>query len=189
MKKLSYFVITICSFILFSAYVSATKIVEIDNYDVRFRSAPTTNSTIINSFNKGKELELISDSAGTGNGCNKAWYKVSDNGTIGYVCSEFVIVKEVQEQVIDPSQYTKYSEYLKSLGFPDSYIPNLIKLHNAHPNWQFKVFKANVDFNKIVTIEYDGDKPKRIDTVLISVSHSCNLSLGEIQSTIKTDVI
>ena len=79
MKKMSYFIITILSVIFFSTYVSAstTKIVVIDNYEVRFRSAPTTSSSIINAFNKGKELLLISDNAGNGNGCNKPWYKGS----------------------------------------------------------------------------------------------------------------
>ena len=156
MKKMSYFMITFISLLLFSTYVSASKIVVIDNYEVRFRSAPTTSSSIITSFNKGKELVLLSENAGTGNGCNKAWYKVSDNDKVGYVCSEFAYIKEVQEQTIDPSQYNEYSEYLKQLGFPDTYIPSIISLHNAHPNWQFKVFKANVDFNKIINIEYDG---------------------------------
>lgn len=156
MKKLSYFVVTMCSFILFLSYAFADKIVVIDNYDVRFRSAPTTNSTIITSFNKGKELELLSENAGSGNGCNRAWYKVSDNSKVGYVCSEYAIIKEVTNQTVDPTQYKEYSEYLKKLGFPDSYISSLVKLHNAHPNWQFKVFKADVEFNKIVSIEYDG---------------------------------
>lgn len=156
MKKMSYFIITIYSFILFLSYAYAEKIVVIENYDVRFRSGPTTNSTIITSFNKGKELELLSENAGTGNGCNKAWYKVSNNGVTGYVCSEFASIKEVVEEVIDPKEYAEYSEYLKKLGFPDSYISSLVKLHNAHPDWQFKVFKADIDFNKMVTIEYDG---------------------------------
>ena len=156
MKKMSYLVTLFFSFILFSMYASATKIVVIDNYDVRFRSGPTTNSSIITSYNKGYELSLISDSAGSGNGCNKVWYKVSNGTQTGYVCSEYAIIKEVNEPVIDPSQYKEYSEYLKKLGFPDSYIPGLIKLHNTHPNWQFKIFKANIDFSKMVSIEYDG---------------------------------
>ena len=157
MKKMSYFIITILSVIFFSTYVSAstTKIVVIDNYEVRFRSAPTTSSSIINAFNKGKELLLISDNAGNGNGCNKPWYKVSDNDKVGYVCSEFAIIKEKEEQIIDPKDYKEYSEYLKKLGFPDSYILNLIKLHNTYPDWQFKPFKVNYDFNKMISIEYD----------------------------------
>ena len=156
MKKLSYYVTALIFFIVFSLNASASKIVVIDNYDVRFRSGPTTSSSIITAYNKGYELSLLNASAGSGNGCNSVWYQVSNGTQTGYVCSEFAIIKEVSEEVVDPNKYKEYSEYLKELGFPDSYISSLITLHNAHPNWQFKVFKANVDFNKIVSVEYDG---------------------------------
>ena len=155
MKKLSYFVITIFLFIIFSTFVSASKIVVIDNYEVRFRSGPTTSSSILGVFNKGKELELINNNAGSGNGCNKPWYKVSDNNVTGYVCSEFAVIIEKEEETINPDDYKEYSEYLKALGFPNSYLPSLIKLHNTHPDWQFKLLKANINFNKMVSIEYD----------------------------------
>ena len=139
-----------------SSYVSASQIVVIEESEVRFRSAPTTNSNIITVFNIGAEMELISNNAGTGNGCNKQWYKVSYNGQVGYVCSEFVSIKQVEEVVINPNDYPEYSDYLKKIGFPDSYLPYLINLHNAHPNWQFKVLNSNVNFPDFINIEYDG---------------------------------
>ncbi len=158
MKKIAYFVILILSFCLFSQDISASKVVVITGYDVRFRDKPTTSgSNIIASYSVGKELTLINDNAGSGNGCNSKWYQASNGSVVGYVCSEFATIKEVTEEVIDPANYPEYSDYLTELGFPNSYLPALIKLHNAHPNWQFKVFKANIDFNTMVNTEYTSD--------------------------------
>ena len=155
MKKLIYFVFLCFTFILFSCSESADKIVTITGDDVRFRTAPTTASNVITSFVMNTEMALISDNAGTGNGCS-LWYKVKYNNQEGYVCSEFAIVSERSEEVINPSDYTEYSDYLKELGFPDSYLPALIKLHNSHPDWQFKVFKVNLDFTTVTNQEYNG---------------------------------
>ncbi len=152
MKKISYIVISLISFLSFLSYPSASKVVVIDGYDVRFRSSPSTSSSIIASYDKGYELSLIKENGGTGNGCNKAWYQASNGSQTGYVCSEFAYIKEVTEQEITTN--TEYSEYLKGLGFPDTYIPYLTTLHNNHPNWQFKVFNADVNFDKMVSIEY-----------------------------------
>lgn len=153
MKKMSYFIISLISFLSFLSYPSASKVVVIDGYDVRFRSSPTTDSSIIVSYNKGYELSLINENAGSGNGCNKLWYQASNGSSIGYICSEYAYIKEVADTNPTPAN-TEYSTYLKGLGFPDTYIPYLTTLHNNHPNWQFKVFNANVDFNKMVSVEY-----------------------------------
>ena len=152
MKKMSYLVTSIVVFLSFLSYSSASKVVVIDDYVVRFRSGPSTSSTIITSYDKGYELQLINENGGTGNGCNKSWYQASNGSQVGYVCSEFAHIKEVEDIV--PTNDTEYQEYLRQLGFPETYIPYLSTLHANHPNWQFKVFKADVDFNKMVSIEY-----------------------------------
>ena len=152
MKKMSYYAILLISFLSFLSCPSASKVVVIDGYDVRFRSSPSTNSTIITSYNPGYQLALINENAGNGNGCNKNWYQASNGSQIGYVCSEFAYIKEIADTTTPTN--TEYSTYLRGLGFPDTYIPYLTTLHNNHPNWQFKVFRADVDFNKMVSIEY-----------------------------------
>ena len=153
MKKMSYYVVTLITFLSFLSCPSASKVVVIDGYDVRFRSSPSTNSSIITSYNNGYELSLLNENAGSGNGCNKAWYQASNGSQVGYVCSEYAHIKEVEDTT--PNTNTEYSEQLRQLGFPETYIPYLTTLHNNHPNWQFKVFRADVDFNRIVSIEYD----------------------------------
>jgi len=153
MKKISYLIFTIIMLFIFSMNTFAKEIVVITGYDVRFRSAATTNSTIITSFNPGVELTLLSKNGGTGNGCG-TWYKVEHGSSIGYICSDFAKIETIEE--IKPEDYTEYSEYLKKLGFPDSYITPLTKLHAKHPTWQFEIMNINLDFNSLVKLEYDG---------------------------------
>lgn len=157
MKKISYFIFTIISFAIFALDASASKIVTITGDEVRFRSGPTTNSTILDVFYRNAELILINENGGsTGNGCGAKWYQANHNGTVGYVCSEFATIREVEDNDINLDDYADYQNYLKDLGFPDTYIPYLVSLHNNHPNWQFRVYNPNLDFNYIINIEYDG---------------------------------
>ena len=157
MKKISNIVVFVLSFLLFSLHVSAKEIAVINGTDVRFRTSMDTSTTsnIIGAYNYGEEFELLDKSAGSNNACSK-WYKVTHNGQTGYICGEFATIKEIKEEVINPDDYKEYSDYLKELGFPDSYITYLIKLHNDHPEWQFKPYKVNMTFDKMVNLEYNG---------------------------------
>ena len=158
MKKISYIVIFIISFVCFSLDVSARQVVVINGYEVRFRSSIDTSTTanIITAFNPGATLDLIDANVGATSACS-AWYRARYNGIEGYVCGDFATIEEVADEngEVDIPEYTDYTEYLKSLGFPDSYIPYLINLHNAHPDWQFKVFNVAANFDYIVGLEYD----------------------------------
>ena len=157
MKKFSYIIVTILSFVFLSSNVLAdTKVLVVTGDDVRFRDKATTNSNVIRNFNRGAELTLVNDSAGSGNGCAGKWYQATYSGTTGYICSDYATIKTINEVVINPNDYKDYTEYLKKLGFPDSYIPSLIKLHNSHPNWQFKVYKPSLSFDKQLNLEYTG---------------------------------
>ena len=158
MKKMSYFLVTIISCLFLTFNVSAdSKIVVITGDSVRFRSGATVYANnIIREFNYGAELEFIDDTTQSGNGCDSKWYKAKYGSSVGYVCSEFATIKTVKEETINPDDYKDYTAYLKELGFPDSYILSLISLHKNHPNWQFKVFNSDLDFNEMVTFEYDG---------------------------------
>jgi len=151
MRKMFYFVFFIFVFICLSIHVSASSIVVINGYDVRFRSDATTSSKIITSFNPGVELTYI-ESVKAGNGCSKVWYKANYNNQVGYICSNYAILKE--EEIINPDDYKEYSDYLVKLGFPDTYINHLVALHAKHPNWQFKVMNVDVKFDDFVALEY-----------------------------------
>ena len=49
---------------------------------VRLRSAPSTDSSILGSFNTGAAMDII--------GVSGAWYKVNSGGTVGYVHSDYM---------------------------------------------------------------------------------------------------
>lgn len=155
MKKISYFVFTITMLIVFSMSVFAKEVIVVTGDDVRFRSKPTiSGSSIITNLNNGMELTLLDKNGGTGNGCNGAWYKGQYGNDVGYICSQFAKIIEIKE--INPEDYKEYSDYLKELGFPDTYIKKILELHAKHPNWQFKIMNVNYDFNKLIKLEYDG---------------------------------
>ena len=109
MKKLSYFVTFIIVAFIFSINAFAKEIVIITGEQVRFRRSATTSSGILAEFYPGDELDLVSKNGGTGNGCS-LWYKATYNGKTGYVCSEYVKIKEIIE--INPDDYKDYQEYL-----------------------------------------------------------------------------
>jgi len=155
MKKMSYFLIMITIMFVFSMSASAASLIVITGNEVRFRTEPNTgsNSGTITYLYKGNELTLLDENAGSENGCDGTWYKGKYGSTEGYVCGKYAEIKVVEE--INPEDYAEYSEYLKTLGFPDTYIPKLVELHVKHPEWQFKVMNIDLDFNKFISIEYN----------------------------------
>ena len=52
----------------------------------------------------------------------------------------------------DPGNLS-YAEQLKSLGFPDSYIPALVQLHSQYPKWEFKPYQTGLDWNAAIAAE------------------------------------
>ena len=155
MKKMFYFMFFIVMLFVFSMPTYASSLIVITGSDVRFRSEPTTSvDNILESFDEGVELTLIDENGGTGNGCDKKWYKGQYGSQIGYVCSQFAKIEVIEE--INPEDYAEYSEYLTELGFPDDYISKLVLLHAKHPSWQFRIMNVDIDFNNFIKKEYDG---------------------------------
>ena len=151
MRKMSYIGIFFIAFCCFSIQVYASSKVIINGYSVRFRTDSTTDSGIITELNKGDELTYIESKSGLG--CSGPWYKAEYNGTKGYICSDFAILKLDDSTKTDDNEY---KEYLKKLGFPDSYIPYLLELHKRHPEWKFQVMNVDITFDKMISLEYDG---------------------------------
>ncbi len=58
--------------------------------EVRFRSSPTTNSSILGYVNKGVIVSVTNTSKIAGDGCSEGWYSVDYNGKSGYICSSYV---------------------------------------------------------------------------------------------------
>lgn len=153
MKNIKYILFILTIFFSFSINAFAKTVVSITGTDVRIRSKAGTDGKKIGTANSGDEFPLLDLNTGSaGNGCQKDWYKISYGSEEGYVCSQFAIVKEIEE--IKEEDYKEYSDYLKELGFPDTYIPYLLDIHVKRPNWKFKVMNVDLDFNYVVKQEH-----------------------------------
>lgn len=155
-RKMSYFVVMMLVFFGLMAHTYASEILIVTENGVRFRSEANTSTddNIITNFNKGAELALIEKTGETGNGCPVEWYKALYGSFEGYICSKYVRVETITE--INPEDYETYEEYLTALGFPEDYIPKLVKLHEKYPSWNFRVMNSEIDFSYLVKQEYDG---------------------------------
>lgn len=112
------------------------------------KGAGTTYGLLTDSNGRGislhpnQKVTILSESNG--------WYKVSFtyNGATytGYVSGSYV-------NVYDGTYDEEYAAELKAAGFPDSYIPALCYLHSQHPNWVFKPYITNLDWEEAVTEE------------------------------------
>lgn len=120
---------------------------------------------------------------------------------IGYT-QEFTIIKEISEQSPDINQAVVKSElcandqgmvYGYATDETSEYMPmpiiiaqKIMKKYEAFRRTTSTYFS---DAKCQVSIEYDGNKPLKIDTVLVSVSHSDSLENRDIYTTIKKEVV
>ncbi|MCH5320827.1 MAG: fibronectin type III domain-containing protein [Eubacterium sp.] len=75
------------------------------------------------------------------------------------------------------AQAADYGETLRSKGFPESYINDLVALHNAHPKWIFEPLKTNLDFQTAVNGERKTHKSQLIQKLSsTSTSMYCDCS-------------
>lgn len=86
-----------------------------------------------------------------GGGCSKNWYKVSfRNNQTGYICgSELTFYKDAADIDFDEKDQA-YCNELKAAGFPESYCPYLVKLHNSHPTWTFEPVITGLKWASVV---------------------------------------
>lgn len=106
------------------------------------------DGTVTNFLTCGNDLKILDDNAGSSTICEN-WYKVKYDNIEYYGCGDYISIKE--EMSIEDEE--EYREYLKELGFPDSYIDSLIEIHKKYPNWQFRVFDTNLDWNTVIENE------------------------------------
>lgn len=120
---------------------------------------------------------------------------------IGYK-NEFEIIKEISKQSPDINQAVERKELCANdQGMVYGYATNETKEYMPLPivivhklMMQYDKFrKKNIGFfadaKSQVTIKYVDDKPKSVETILISVSHSKDLTQAEIENTIRRNVI
>lgn len=110
--------------------------------------AGTSGTTILATLNTGHSLELLDSTTVD----SALWYRVrtTANGTtyIGWVYGTYVTVQQANIQTD-----ANYEAYLRSLGFPESYVSKLAVLHAQYPNWVFEPYFTGLDWSTAVAAE------------------------------------
>lgn len=118
---------------------------------VSVRSSASTSASRLETLITGTNITIL-ETLASGNGCSEPWYKINYyDGKIGYMCGSYVIKKSDVT-----ATNTEYEATLKAAGFPDSYIPYLVYLHNKYPNWQFSAIDTNLNWEDVI----DGESGK-----------------------------
>lgn len=129
-----------------------------DTADLYIYSAPGGYFT-------GKRLScgdpVTINSTSSSNGKCPYYYNITDRyGNSGYVCGAYVNTTKLSETAINyykNNSLDDYYSFLRTKGFPESYLPYLAEIHARHPNWVFTPEKINLDFGKIIENEsYNG---------------------------------
>lgn len=109
------------------------------------------NGTIIDKLACNTEMKILDNNVGSSGYCSN-WYKISygDNKE-GYVCGTYVITEV--EVNYDDEDVQLYRDSLKTAGFPDSYLDDLVKIHVEHPTWNFVPFNTYLDWNTVIENE------------------------------------
>lgn len=123
--------------------------------NVKLRSEPgTVDTVIIASLNMGHKVELL-DTRTLSN--NKLWYRVRtviknaegvDVTYVGWMSGTYI-----KEELPDIETDEAYEDYLRRVGFPESYIHNLAVLHELYPDWVFEPVKTGLDWATVIKEE------------------------------------
>lgn len=124
------------------------------NAIANIRSGPGTGYKSLGLTSLGNSFDLDSkEVAKDEGGCSFGWYKVNHQGSIGYVCGEYLDVYERSNGGDTGIATTACEKDLEKKGFPSSYWKGLCSLKNNHSNWNFEAQKTGVDFNAAVSAE------------------------------------
>ena len=127
---------------------------------ISVRSLPNGSSTRLDKLITGTPVVIISTHP-KASGCSSNWLYVSyHDGKQGYVCSSYINTYE--ELTLQSSEYTEeektYAENLLKSGFPETYIPYLMRMHRNHPNWNFVAKNNGLNWNDVVSGEQGNNK-------------------------------
>lgn len=138
MKKIILFLIILISSFMF-INTQAEEYYYINGTYVRMRSTPSSSGSKVLEFPKDAIISLLSREVYVGSGCDAGWYHVSYNGQTGYVCKEYVSVRNSlssygrpwntpKKSIVGGAEYI-YKNYIAS-GQYNSYL----KKFNVNPN-------------------------------------------------------
>ena len=156
MRRIWKYLFIIISFFLLkgiNVFAQTTYQAKLNANSVRFRTGTGINYAIIKELALGasysiEDLNKYPDE----NGCEAGWYKLSINSQIGYVCSDYVDIIEINENTTGTAE-TECEIEMQNAGFPSSYWGKLCTLKKLHPTWNYKAIQTNLDWQSAVNAE------------------------------------
>ncbi|MEG2618231.1 MAG: dockerin type I domain-containing protein [Bacilli bacterium] len=127
----------------------------ITSQSMPIRSSASEYSTPVDYAISGTSFNII-NVLPEGAGCNNKWYNVSFKGNSkGYICGSYIELYDnmVLKKDVYTSEENAYIASLKAKGFPDSYIPYLLKLHKDFPLWNFQAKNNNLVWDDVINGE------------------------------------
>ncbi len=136
-----------------NAYITATGKINANNVSILDFVSYYDTCTLA-TVNSGHKVEILDSRL---DGDNSTWYRVrftSGSSTmIGWVAASRVTKDAIPDIETDGT----YEDYLRSLGFPESYIKPLAVLHEQYPEWIFEPYHVGLDWNTVIQNEcYSG---------------------------------
>lgn len=159
----------------------------ISGADIRIRK--NVDSTSYYKFaSSGEIFDMPDNELIEGNkACPNGWYKVNYDNNIGYVCSNYLKVYQINTS-LDNAEVTPGNECevaMQQAGFPSSYWNGLCTIKAAHPNWTFTAKATDssgstIDWNMSVQAEASCGKNtiSSNDTTMIDASCTKATDLG-----------
>lgn len=149
--KFRYIMFLFMSMFFFNSFVYAKsgKVTAEDGLNLRDGINGNIETTLV----YGTWLEVLEENIGTTSGVCDNWYSVR-YGNYEYVaCGDYIEIKKE----LTKDDIISYREFLTEQGFPESYLDGLVSLHELHPNWEFKVFNADITFLDMLEIENNSN--------------------------------
>lgn len=114
-------------------------------------NAGTSGTTKVTTINVGDVVNVHSQTTVSGS----IWYQISlvQNGktVTGWTIGDYLNVTYANTDTTGD-----FAASLRNQGFPESYIPNLVALHNIYPKWSFQAVKTGLDWNTVIATESQG---------------------------------
>ena len=109
------------------------------------RSGPGSSYSVIHAIYDGNEVTIIEKSGD--------WYKITHNGITGYSHSDYIKIKDAENNQNDYVYSEDFEEALENEGFPENYKYYLRQIHANHPNWVFRAHLTNINWADAVKKE------------------------------------
>lgn len=95
-------------------------------------------------------------------GSSSTWYKVKVGSNYYYTVSTGIKLMPT-DNIYQNMTDDEFNKYLKEQGFNASYRSELKKLHEKHPNWEFKGKKMGLNFDDAVSAQRNPTKISKIE--------------------------